>query len=253
MTTSPLPEEFFNETVEPADPLRDDLIRLIRARDAATPRHMQRELGPSEVAHPCMRRMSFGMMEIPRSNPQWDPLPSIIGTATHKWLESAARYENQVLGRQRWLVESRVNVAPGLSGSVDLYDHDTQTVIDWKVNGNNRFDMYKKDPGRIFPGQVMLYGKGLQNAGLPVRQVAVAFLPRGKTLTAMHLWKTPYDEGIVAGILAKREAVMLLLNDLRVDVDPERYQWIPIDPADCLFCPWFSPNPKTPLQCKGNT
>lgn len=253
MTAAPAPEEFFDATAPPADPLRDELIRLIRARDAATPRHMQKDLGPSEIGHPCMRKMAYGMMDVPRCNPQWDPLPSIMGVAAHKWMESAARHANQVLGRQRWLVESRVNVAPGLSGSCDLYDHDTQTVIDWKFPGKSRFDRYVKDPGPQFKGQIQLYGLGFENAGLPVRQVAIALLNRGSgTLNTMHLWKTDYDRTFAQGILAKREAVMLLLNDLRVDIDPERYQWIPQDPYDCLVCPFFAPNPKNGLQCKGN-
>jgi hypothetical protein len=244
-------DEFFSATAVPEDPLRDELIRLIRARDAATPRHRQRELGPSEVGHPCMRKMAFGMMEVPRCNPQWDPLPSIIGTATHKWLESAAKLANQTLGRQRWKVETRVNVAPGLSGSADLYDHDTRTVIDWKIPGDNRFKMYVKEMSPVFRNQVQMYGLGFTNAGLPVDTVAVALLHRGGTLTGMHLWKEPYMPQVAQAALARREAVMLMLNDLRVDIDPARYQWIPAEPYDCMFCPWFKPDPKTPLQCGG--
>ena len=114
----------------PDDPLRSELISMILARDAATPRHLQKELGPSEVAHPCMKRMAFGLMDVARCNPPYDPLPSIIGTATHKWLDSAAQPANMVAGRQRWLTETRVNVTPGLAGSCDLYDTDTATVIE---------------------------------------------------------------------------------------------------------------------------
>jgi hypothetical protein len=242
-------DEFFSDTLPPADPLRDELINMIRARDAATPRHLQKELGPSEIAHPCPRKMAFGMMDVPRCNPQYDPLPSIIGTATHRWLESAAAHANNQLGWQRWLVETRVNVAPGLSGSCDLYDKQTATVIDWKVLGDNRFKMYSKEMSPVYKLQCLFYGRGFINAGLPVERVAVAVLPRGGTLTRMHLWSMPYDDDAVTAGLDKRNAVISLINDFRVEIDPARYQWIPIIQESCIFCPWFSPNPRSPIQC----
>jgi hypothetical protein len=200
---------------------------MIKARDEATPRHLQKELGPSEVGHPCMRKLALGMMDEPRCNPQYDPLPSIVGTATHKWLESAASYANVALGRQRWLVETRVNVAPGLAGSCDLYDKDTATVIDWKVPGANRFKMYVKEMSPVYRGQAHMYGRGYENAGLPVKQVAIALLPRGGTLSGMHLWREDYNPQLVDQILRRREAVMVMLNDFRVEIDPGRYEWFP--------------------------
>lgn len=250
MTASDV-DEFFSETLPPSDPLRDELIAMIRARNDATPRHLQKELGPSEVGHPCMRKMSFGMMEIPKCNPQYDPLPSIMGTATHKWLESAAAHANNQLGRQRWLIETRVNVAAGLAGSCDLYDRDNGIVIDYKCPGANQFKLLSKEMSTVYRNQVHLYGKGFENAGLPVKEVAIALLPRGGTLSSMHLWREEYSRERADGILKRREAVMILINDLRVEVDPSRYQWIPITPESCIFCPWFSPNPKSPIQCGG--
>lgn len=244
-------DEFFSETLPPTDPLREELINMIRARDAATPRHLQKELGPSEVGHPCMRKMAFGMMDIPRSNPQFDPLPSIIGTATHKWLESAAAYANTQLGRQRWLIETRVNVATGLAGSCDLYDRDNAIVIDWKVPGDNQFKLKSKHMTTTYQNQVHLYGYGYERAGLPVKEVAIALLPRGGTLSKMHLWREDYSRERAEAILKRRDAVIALINDFRVEIDPGRYQWIPIKPEDCIWCPWFKPDPKSPIQCNG--
>lgn len=225
---------------------------MIWQRHKATPRHLQKELGPSEVSHPCMRKMAFGIMDVPRCNPEFDPLPSIIGVATHKWLESAGMYANTVLNRRRWLTETRVNVAPGLSGSCDLFDTDTGTVIDFKVPGDSAFDKYRKDPGPTYKGQVFLYGKGFENAGLTVKQVAIAFLPRGRTLRSLHIWRENYDRSIAEAICHKREIVLSLINDLEVEKFPERYAWIPSTPYDCIWCPWFSPNPKTGIECRGD-
>jgi hypothetical protein len=191
-------------------------------------------------------------MEVPRCNPQFDPLPSIIGTATHKWLESAAMYANHQLGRQRWLVETRVNVAGGLSGSCDLYDCDTATVIDHKVPGTNRFNMYRKKMNPVYRAQVHLYGRGFENAGLPVKQVAIALLPRGGYLSHLHIWREDYNPALVDRVLKRRETVIQLLDEFQVEQHPDRYQWIPTAPWDCVFCPFFKPDPKTPLQCRGD-
>jgi hypothetical protein len=244
-------DEFFSETLPPADPLRDELINMIKARNDATPRHLQRELGPSEVGHLCMRKMAYGMMETPRCNPQYDPLPSIIGTAVHKWLESAAAHANNQLGRQRWLIETRVNVAAGLSGSCDLYDRDNAIVIDYKCPGANQFKLLSKEMSTVYRNQVHLYGLGYENAGLPVKEVAVALLPRGGTLSGMHLWREEYSRERAQGILKRREAVMVMLNDFRVEIDPSRFELFPKYPDGCMWCPWFKPDPRSPIQCNG--
>jgi hypothetical protein len=244
--------DFFDSEQPVSDPLRDELIRMIRSRDAATPRHLQVELGPSDVSHPCMRRMAYGIMAAPGGNPSFDPLPSIIGTAVHHWLDSAAQHANEVLGRERWLTETRVEVTPGLSGSCDLFDCDTGTVIDWKVVGTPRLRSYRKDPGPVYKSQVHLYARGIENAGHQVKRVAIAFVPRGATLHSLHVWSQDYDPAVTDAVLARREQVICLLNDFQVDINPDRYSWFPVETVDCTFCSWYSPDPSGPLQCKGD-
>lgn len=251
----PSTSDFFSDTakqVEQNDPIRNDLLAMIRDRDHATPRHRQVELGPSDVSHPCMRKMAFGMMGVEGTNPPFDPLPSIIGTAVHSWLETAAKHANTQLGRVRWITEMRVEVAPGLWGSCDLYDMDTGTVIDWKVVGTPRLRMYRKDPGHAYKTQVHLYGRGFLRMGLPVNKVAIAFVPRGATLHSLHVWSADYDDTVSAWALQRREQVMCLVNDLKVDENPAAYQFIPATQKDCTFCAWYSNNPTGPTQCRGD-
>lgn len=250
--------DFFNAVDEynatPQTPLRQALTDFIIARHEATPRHQQVELGPSEVGHPCMKRMAYGMMDAPKCNPPFDPLASIIGTATHTWLESAATHANEQLGRQRWLTETRVEVAPGLSGSCDLYDTDTATVIDWKVPGTLRFTKYKKNPGPVYINQVFMYGLGFENAGYPVETVAIALVPRGKSLKSMHVWSQPYDREVALAALKRRTAVIEMLAEFDVENHPDRYAWFPTAQYDCEFCPWWSPRPDdSGRQCGGAT
>lgn len=233
------------------DPLREDLISMIKARYSATPRHIQVELGPSDVGHPCMRKMAFGITEVPRCNPEYDPLPSIIGTATHAWLDSAAQLANERLGRVRWMTETEVEVAPGLTGHCDLYDLDTGSVLDWKVLGATSFDANGKDPSIVYKRQGHMYGRGFENIGLPVKTIGIAMLPRSGTLRGMKLWTEDYNPALVDETLATRETVIGLLDDLRPEENPERYQWIPATPYQCTYCPFFKPNPTSPLQCNG--
>ena len=81
MTTA----DFFNVTTPVEDPIREALVEMVMNRYHATPRHQQIELGPSEIGHPCMRKIAQGTMAVPRQNPEYDPLPSIVGTAAHTW------------------------------------------------------------------------------------------------------------------------------------------------------------------------
>jgi len=246
-------EAFFIPTPppDPTEILRQELIAMIRDRDHATPRHLQKELGPSEVAHPCLRKLAFGLLDVPRANTYYDPLPSIIGTAVHTWLQSAAAYANGQLGRERWLTETRVQVAPGLSGSADLYDRDTQTVVDWKVPGKNRFDMYRKTMSPIYRVQTQLYGRGFIRAGFPVKQVGVCLVPRGNGLDTTHLWLEPYDPKVADEAVARREQVLGMLDEWQIETHPARFSWFAKSGPDCLFCKYFRPRPESPFQCEG--
>lgn len=244
-------EEFFAPP-SPDDVLHADLMAMIRARHHATPRHQQIALGPSAIGHPCMRKLAYGLMNAPTCNPYDDPLPSIIGTASHTWMESAATLANTELHRDRWLTEQKVEVAPGLNGHADLYDCDTATVIDYKFPGKNRFDTYRRKMSVVYRAQGHLYGKGFVRAGYPVKRIAICMLPRGGSLASMHLWTEDYRPEVADAVLARRTAVIAMLNDFDIESHPERYEWFAKSPLDCLFCPYFSPKPDGPYQCQGD-
>lgn len=242
----------FFDTGRPAeDPLRKDLIDMIRQKAAANPRNLQRELGPSEVGHPCTRKLAYGLMEVPACNPGMDPLPSIIGVAMHTWLEDAARYANDMLGYERWITERRVQVTADLFGTADLYDTQTQTVIDWKNLGRTTYGKYVKNIGPTYLHQVMLYGKGYLRLGYPVQQVAIAIIPRTGSLSRMHLERIDFDESIADAVLARRNDVIALLDQFDVENNPERYEWFEKVPDQCTFCDWWRPFAEGPLQCNG--
>ncbi len=232
-----------------------DLKAMIRWASSNAARSLQKALGPSEVGHPCDRKLAFGMMGEQGNESYSDPLPSIIGTATHAWLESAARKHNELLGRIRWIVEQRVEVRPGLQGTCDLYDCDTQSVIDWKVLGPTTFGKYTRpDPGPPiwYKRQCQLYGKGYRNLGFPVKMVGICFLPRSGQLSKSKLWLQPYDETVAQEVCDRLDRIALVCADLDVENHPERYALIPETSGDhCDFCKHWTPSPDGPLDCKG--
>jgi len=269
-----LPEFFDAASPAPEDALRNDLLKMITDRDHATPRHRQVALGPSEIGHPCLRKMAYGLTAAEKFNPYYDPLPSIIGTATHAWLADAAELDNKRLAEEffeecgketdpetgvfkmdtfqrRWIIEKKVEVAPGLSGSCDLYDSYTKTIIDWKLPGQSRFAKYSKEMPAVYRAQVHMYGKGMENSGFEVKTVAVALLPRGGSLKSMHLWSEPYNARVAEWAVDRRNTVIALLSDWDVENHPERYHWFAKSGPDCAFCAWYRQKPESPLQCEG--
>jgi hypothetical protein len=68
----------------------------------------------------------------------------------------------------------------------------------------------------------------------------------------MHLWQADYSDDEVDAVLRRREQVITLLNDLDIEANPERYQWLPTTTYSCLWCPHFRPEPKSPYECKGD-
>lgn len=251
-------EDFFAASDRDDPPLLDDLKTMLRNHAHSHARHLQVELGPSQVGHPCARNVISGMLALPTINPQFDPLPSYVGVAAHAAMEEAARFANAALldagGKIRWIPEQKVHVTQGLSGTADLYDIATQTVIDYKFPGPTQMTKYRKDgPHETYRTQVHLYGRGYLNLGLPVKQVGIWFLPRGGQLATSLLWLRPYDSGIVDACLKRLENFAILMNDLALEEYPERLALIPLTPSDCNWCPWWTvrENNPNPTACRG--
>lgn len=234
-----------------AQEIREQLVALIHDRNNATPRHQQKELGPSDVSHPCTRQLAYKILQVERCNPEFDILPSLIGTAVHAWLDTAVTHANNVLGRQRYLAETRVNPTDWLSGSCDLFDTDEGTVIDWKVLGNSSFKKYKKEMNPAYRSQVNLYGLGFERAGHQVNHVGVMMIPRAGLLSGAYLWLEPYDRSIAEAAIERHNNALALINDLRVDENPHMLELLERVPHACLFCPWWAPKASGPYQCPG--
>ncbi|MDF3280452.1 hypothetical protein [Gordonia sp. N1V] len=233
----------------------DDLKALIIDGAKGDDRSQQVALGPSEVGHPCLRKLALGLLHAPKVNSFDDPLPSVVGTGAHSRVEDFAQRANARLVAEgkpsRWLAEHRVTVREGLAGTCDLYDMATNTVIDWKFPGTSRMDTYRRQgPSETYRRQAHLYGRGWRNLGLPVEHVGICFLPRGGQLKHAHLWTEPYSDAVVDETLARIDTVTALIWDLQLGEHPERINDIPATPDGCWVCPYQSRHPG-PFQCMG--
>lgn len=245
--------------------LLDSIIELIRIADSDKPRSLQLDLGPSEVGHPCQRKLAYLMTRerggFRGHNHFADPLPAIVGTAMHTWLEEALRAANRRLGRTRWIPEQRLQIRDaqgdynGLYGTCDFYDLDTASVLDWKVRGKSAFEhTIRHGPQRASRGQVACYGYGYERLGLPVKYVGIVTIPRAGSLRKTDLWRTDYDRTEAERVFARIDATRALIQALDLPNRRENFRVIPIEPGDdCRLCPFWSPapDPTDPLQCGG--
>lgn len=239
-------------------PLLTHLLGLIQHTANNAPRSQQTQVGPSELGMLCERRLALKMLGADEVNTTADRWPSTIGTAVHTWLSNALLTDNDQLEAAgqppRWLVEQKVTIRPGLTGSCDAYDLYTHTVIDWKVVGTTSLKKYRRaGPGQQYRTQAHLYGKGWANLGLPVKDVALVFLPRAGMLPDTHFWSEPYNPAVADDAVGRMDDLLAAMNDADHENNLEDFMaGLPRDTSMCGFCPFYSPNSATPSRsCRG--
>lgn len=237
------------------------------------PRSQQKRLGPSEVGHPCPRKLAAGLLQLERINPEGDPLPAWLGTAGHTKLEGAVIADNERIIAEhmadsskrctfrdgqpvgRWYTERRVTIREDLSGTCDLYDTWSKTVIDFKFPGASRAKHYDKHgPSPEYRKQAHLYGRGYRNEGFDVERVGIWFIPRASFLSKSFVWSEPYDDTVADEILQKLDSIMVLLADLDIENHLELLSVLPKVAHECDYCPFFTPRADPlmrPHACQG--
>lgn len=227
----------------PAGSLASSIIETVKQAAASAPRSLQAAVGPSELGTPCLRRLAYRAVDWePKPNKDTDPWASTIGTSVHAWMAATYEAENVRLGRQRYLIEQRIHLPGGISGSSDLFDRDIATNADWKVTGLDRIRKYRKDgPGQQYQWQAHLYGLGMQLAGEHVEDVAIVFLPRGGRIDGLHVWSEPYNPQIAVQALKRYQAVQAFHLTVNPEAHPERWALLPTADAYCTYCPWYLP------------
>jgi hypothetical protein len=248
--TSPEPEE-----------LTAAIMRICGTHSRGTARSQQRQIGLSEIGHLCDRSVAYRLFEHPQVNTDRDNHLADVGTAWHAWLADAFAAENRRLGRDRWLIEQRVWLTDGYSGTCDLYDVDTARVVDHKLLGIG--SLRKIRDGEIpahYRQQIHSYGYGHTRAGRPVREVALACYPRSDNLGGnfggggLHIHTEPYSEGVALAGLDRLGRLSALGYQLDPEQHPDRWALIAATPGEhCSYCPFFRSNggPADASGCPG--
>lgn len=211
------------------------------------PRSLQRAIGPSEIGTDCIRclaRKLMGIEKIPGEGIADVPWLPFIGTSVHAQLEDFFRDENDRLGKVRWFVETRLPIGrigdKEITGSCDLFDSETGTVIDHKVVGTTKLkSVPKKGPGNTYRVQAHLYGLGWTNLGYEVENVAVKFYPRNDiSLTSSHYWYEKYDETIALAALERANEVLRQATEAK---DLTEFLKICSTSGECFSCSEYPP------------
>jgi hypothetical protein len=216
------------------DKIADRLREMARRAAAGAPRSQQRQLGPSEIGDPCTHCLAAKILGVYAEPEFHDPWCATIGTATHKWLELAALFENRY-HNGTWCPETRVlpdNDLLPKGGIADLYDDVDHIVIDHKIVGLPQLRNYKANgPGVRYRRQGHIYGLGFANAGLQVDHVAIAFWNRGGRLSDLYVWSEPYDAAYAQEALDRYRTLKQLCDT----AGPAILDSLPTDP-DCYSC-----------------
>lgn len=227
--------------------VRDELLQAITDAITNQPRSLQKRIGPSELGIACARKIGYKLAGAEPVNIGRIPWKPTIGTALHAWLEDVFKNLNERLGAEtsagpRFLLEHRVDVGvildEAITGSCDLFDTWTGTVVDWKCVGGEQLVKYRENgPGEQYRVQAHLYGRGWARRGRRVDSVAVFFLPRDRELDKAHFWHEPYNEQIALDALTRVEGITKLIRSAGSGALP----LLPTANVWCQYCPHFLP------------
>lgn len=220
---------------------------------ARMPRQIQKHLGPSELGVMCDRQVAGKLAGLPATNHVVDPWPSIRGTALHAYAADAFTWDNLRYGYQRWAAEVRVTPHTDHPGTADLYDAAELAVVDHKFLGESSMQKVRKAPPRKYVVQLLLYGLGYRNLGLPVNRVVLAAYPAtASSLDAMYVWEHPTtydgtDGELLAVVFAQTAERKAYAEWLLAQENPAMsLRQVPADTGEdrdteCYFCPFYRP------------
>lgn len=251
----------YHPTCMPTDPnealgiaLLSDLTDVIKWTDSNSARSMQKSIGPSELGSLCDRKVAYRLAGVPEANWWSDPLPAIVGTAVHGWLEKAVNDFQRVHYMDRWKTEITVKPDNMVTGHMDLYDGELQAVIDWKTVSPTKLKAWKADgPPEHYKDQVNLYGLGAVRANMPVKKVVLVAVPRSGWLRDMQIWVDDYRPERAGAALIRMYKIAGTLIDMGDDLS---FEAIPAAPSgECAFCPWYKGGSDRASMsgCPGNT
>ena len=234
--------------------LRQRLTEIIIWQNNRSPRSQQTNIGPSEIGSPCDRQIAYRIAAIDEINTRQDPWAAVIGTAIHRWLQEAVNdWVNDQSGPRNLFTEIELQFGELITGHCDLYDAESETVIDWKTVGPNA--LKDVEAGRISTGymiQTQLYGYMFAQQNIPVKRVALVFVPRASSLNRMRVWSAIYDPTVAETALAR--VYRIAREVLSKDLLNKNHMWADVSAEGgdhCGFCPWFEAHRLAPADATG--
>lgn len=227
--------------------MREDLIEIIHYGSDQSERSLQTVLGCSEVGNDCDRAIAYRIAGTKPVNFP-DPLKSSMGTAFHTWLDAKTILFQQARGIDRWITETEVWPAEFLKGHVDLYDKWNYIVLDWKTSSAENIRLWRKEGiPHHYLVQIMLYGKGMINAGYAVKRVGLIGINRSGAVRDIVVLTVEYDEQIAIEALRRTWNIGKQISSIpdfaKISSSPSRLcNWCSFykggsGPADAKGCP----------------
>lgn len=236
--------------------LRHRLTEIIMWQAARAPRSLQANIGPSEIGSPCDRQIAYRIAGTPEVNLRQDPWAGIIGTAIHRWLQEAVQawiHDRSEFEPQRLFTEIELNLGDLITGHCDLYDAETETVIDWKTVGPNA--LKDVEAGRISVGymiQTQVYGYMFAQQNIPVKRVSLVFIPRASSLNRLRVWSALYDPTVAQAAFARLSRIATEV--MRLNLLNKSHTWAEVSAEGgdhCGFCPMFQAHRVAPADATG--
>lgn len=226
-----------------------DMESALYRYDSSRERSIQTRLGPSELGTPCARQIALKIAGAPQKDRglAWAPL---CGTAVHSLMENVLRMENQVLGEERYSIETALDIGEGITGHGDAYDsRHGGVVIDWKYTG---VTARRKASRRSVPNsqlvsqeyrvQTHLYGKGHINAGRPVKWVRVVMLARSHDYGESREWTEAYRPDIADRALARYTQLAEKVGEAQIPITAAASVTASPSLDTCKWCPFWQPS-----------
>lgn len=228
-----------------ADLIKDQITGVVKWAENQNPRSTQQLIGPSEMGTLCDRRIGYRLAGVEGHNTQFDPWPSIMGTAIHSWLDVAMRAWLAAHGSREWITEKKLIISDFVQGRADLYQRDRKAVVDYKSVGPDVMRKVRKETPLGHQIQCHIYGYGFEQMGFEVEKVCLVFLPRAGWLKDMYVWCGDYDRAIATTAIDRLSKIAQEILDLDILTDGNGYRWEQLEayPSnDCGWCPLYDPN-----------
>jgi len=213
--------------------LKTESLRGVRAWCDNRARSKQTGVGASDLGHPCVRNLAYkatGAAKHPQVTDQW---PSAVGISVH----GGALHEAFV-NNPDWLLDVRLEIGPGIRGTLDRYHVPSATVVDDKVLGVEPLKKIRTTgPGDQYRTQVHCYAFGLSRLGHDVKNVALCCWPRSGRMVDAYVWAEPYDEDIVERAFVRWYGLV----EAAPAFTPDIFRLLAKADGPCAFCNYYSP------------